>query len=189
MTYFSYLVNSLNTFFHGKPLANKQRSDVSFLDLLGEDVLELIFHFLSNFDIIQLSCCCHNTILKSNKARLLSHSKQICETFPVFIIGALHPKVFWNMHFEKYNPMWLGSTGYFDRVSYENTESNLFWSRDQHDRLLIVMMDESKNVVVLFQRYSNNVMTWTFASRNLPIGGNRLDMKMQKWLEEWCNSL
>lgn len=93
------------------------------------------------------------------------------------------------MHFENYNPMWLGSTGYFDRVSYENTPSNLFWSRDQHNRLLIVMMDESKNIVVLFQRYSDNVMTWMFASRNLPIGGNRLDMKMQKWLQEWCNSL
>ena len=71
----------------------------------------------------------------------------------------------------KWKEEFLGGTGYIDNIYPSNLSSSIMIGIDCYNRPFITLRTKIKNsnvksVTVLFQRYSDNIMTWTHANIN-----------------------
>ena len=90
--------------------------------------------------------------------------KNIINLFGGFNKFYLFPILKWKIDF-------LGGTGYIDNIYPNNLSSNIMIGIDCYTRPFVTIRTKNKNnnirsVVVLFQRYSDDTMTWTHSNIN-----------------------
>lgn len=124
-------------------------------------------------------------VAESVGARLSAQFERTVRHFPRQVVASVPGAVWMNVEWIEWQPHWTGSTGYVDNVRRSDLPGNPFrCARDAHGRLMLLMRLQS-DVAVLFQRYTDSVSTWAFASRTLPIGGCRLSDSMVARLALW----
>lgn len=163
-----------------------------FVLTLPDCVLELVADTrLGLRDSLSLCCTCraiHLVLAASCSERKGRHYERVLRHFPVHVIGAVPMSILLDLEWIEFDPRWMGSTGYVDRVRVSDLPGRPFrCSRDAHGRLMLLMRRET-DVAVLFQRYADSNAIWVFASRTLPIGGCRLDESMVARMALWLTS-
>ena len=139
-------------------------------------------------DALSLCCTCrtvHDATATVCRTRLVAHDENVLRHFPAHVIGSVPMSVWLDVEWVEFDPKWMGSTGYADRVHHGDLRGGPFkCSRDTHGRLMLLMRRET-DVAVLFQRYIDLNATWALASSTLPIGGCRLSESMVARMALW----
>ena len=158
------------------------------IQILPDVLLCNIVYFLTICDTVSLLFVCrtiYDGIQSTYCERVKYQYENTIRFFPMHIIGSLPMSVWLDLEWTEFQAHWMGSTDYIDGIDFNDIQGHPFkCCRDPYNRLAIVMR-QKKNIVVLFQRYSDESHTWVFASKTLPIGGSRLSETMVARLVLW----
>ena len=161
------------------------------LNLLPHEVIDYISHYLQLIDSLAFGCTCRtvmSAIRKSCLSRKNIQYDKVIRHFPLHIIGSIPMLVWLQVEWIDFKIKWLGDTGYIDRIKHIDIPGNPFkCCYDTHGRLALIFRRKT-DVAVLFQRYTDNKIEWTFASKTLPIGGCRLSESMVARLALWLSN-
>ena len=117
--------------------------------------------------------------------RFTTQMQNVVRHFPYHVIASVPMTIWLDIEWTDFRNEWMGDTDYIDRVSHKDFHGHPFkCCRDDYGRLVLLMRRKA-DVAVLFQRYTDDTMTWTFASNTLPIGGCRLNNSMVARLSLW----
>jgi len=184
-----------------KPQARSSQNNIKYkipdpkningLNALPDEVIEHISYHCQLIDTLALGCTCSTVMLAIRKVCLERKSIQydtVIRHFPLHIIGSV-PMLVWNqVEWINFNINWIGYTDYIDRIEHADIPGSPFkCCYDTYGRLALILRRKT-DVAVLFQRYTDNKTTWTFASKTLPIGGCRLSESMVARLALWLSN-
>lgn len=123
----------------------------------------------------------------------MTHVKYMFNTFPDCLLSFLPIEVFWNIKTIPFQNHWLGSTDYIDNVSGTDilpsptSIFDFFESVDRYKRRAIFIR-HGLDVLVLFQRYTNEENVWAFGSKNVLYSSSRLDEYSSQNLKRWIET-
>ena len=164
--------------------------DENLLIALPDVIIEDISRRMKIIDALALRCTCQTCMSVLGAAcneRVKMQYNTVMRFFPMHIIGSLPITVWFQVEWIEFNYKWLGSTDYIDNIEHADIPGSPFrCCYDTFGRLLLILRRQS-DVAVLFQRYIDDIETWTFASKTLPIGGCRLCDSMVARLALWLS--
>lgn len=145
---------------------------------LPDVLFEMIGNDLALTDALAFKCTCNTfrVLLEASTAtRVKNQYESVIRHFPLHVVGSIPLFIWFKVEWVTYKSHWMGSTDYLDNVdAKEISDDSVKCCYDEYQRLALLFR-RGDDVVVLFQRYSNECYTWTFASKTLPVGGCRLD--------------
>ena len=145
---------------------------------LPDVLLEIMGNNLVLTDVLALKCACGalRVVLRASvAARVEKQYESVIRHFPLHVVGSIPLFMWFQVEWIMYRPHWMGSTDYLDNVdAREIPDDSVRCCYDEYQRIALLFR-RGDDVVVLFQRYSEDCYTWAFASKTLPIGGLRLD--------------
>ena len=165
--------------------------NITNLNSLPDEVIEHISYNCQLIDTLALGCTCSTVMLAIRKVCIERKSIQydtVIRHFPLHIIGSIPMLVWIQVEWINFNINWLSCTCYIDRIEHADIPGSPFkCCYDTHGRLVLILRRKT-DVAVLFQRYTDNKNTWTFASKTLPIGGCRLSESIVARLALWLSN-
>ena len=157
---------------------------------LPDVIIEDISRRLKIIDALALRCTCQTflpVVGESCDERVKMQYNTVIQFFPMHVIRSLPMTVWLQVEWIDFDPKWVGSTYYIDNIQHADIRGSPFrCCYDQFGRLALILRRHT-DIAVLFQRYTDNINTWTFASKSLPIGGCRLCDSMVARLALWLS--
>lgn len=160
------------------------------MSAIPDVVLEDICNRLLLMDALALRCTCRSiqlTVGPTCDRRVRMQFDTVIRHFPAHVIKSVPMAVWLTVEWIDFNSAWLGSTGYLDNVDVNDLRGVPYKCCYDDFHRLALLIRRNRDIAVLFQRYTDDMETWVFASKTLPIGGCRLSASMVARLALWMS--